>query len=310
MVGDTSHQQATQKFSFIESLDLSKKLNRHQTVSAAKDRVVNNKAEASTLAVTEDNASSIDTDWYSLDTAAYNLDIAKIVRQSTVSNSSQSSPQSYIGKILFALACSYCLFVLWWLFGHQGSKILTALTGGKQIVLTKSDVEFIDYMERSLLSIERKIEANKLISAQDDIAYVPMYTPATPQPNIASNNLPSIPNIAHSELPTIPQAEPVAPQALKIPAPPPLSAPTPIPKSDSSPTVATNIKPVEHTLIGILEMGENRSAALVKIQGKTRRVWLKQEIGNSGWILDSIGTQNAQISNHGQVRSISIGETF
>ena len=309
MLGDTSSQQATQKFSFIESLDLSEKSHRHQRSSASKNRVVNDDLEASALTVTADDASSIDTGWYSLDTAAYNLDVAEIVQQCVVDNPSQSSPRSYWGKILFALACSYCLFVLWWLFGHQGSKILTALTGAKQIVLTKSDVQFIDYMERSLDSIERKIEANKLASGRDEIVYVPMYTPATPQPQIANDIPTSIPKVTSPEPPAIAKPEPVPPQALKIPAPPPLPAPTPI-ADDSSVEVATNIQPVKHTLIGILELGANQSAALVKVQGKTRRVWLKEEIGNSGWILDSIGNQNAKITNQGQVRSISVGETF
>lgn len=298
MLGDNSHQQATQKFSFIESLDLSKKSNRHQATSASKNRTANDDLQTSTLTIADD-APSIDSGWYSLDTANYDLDIAEIIQQCAVDNLGQSSSRSYFGKILFALACSYCLFAFWWLFGHQGSNILTALTGGKQIVLAKSDVEFINYMERSLDSINRKITANKLDSGQDGIVYVPMYTPATPKPQIASNNLP-----------TITQPEPVVPP-LKIPAPPPLPAPTSIPDS-SSIEVATNVQPTKHThtLMGILELGENQSAALVKVQGKTRRVWLGQEIGNSGWVLDSIENQNAKISTQGQVRSISVGETF
>lgn len=314
MLGDNSHQQATQKFSFIESLDLSKKSNRHRTASFSNSKAIDDDLQASTLTVTEDTTSSIDTNWYSLDTAAYDLDVAEIIQQCAVNNSSQFSPErSYLGKIIFALACSYCLFVLWWLFGHEGSKILTALTGAKQIVLAKSDVQFIDYMERSLDTINRKIEANKLDSSQEGVVYVPMYTPATPQSQIPSNSLSSsIPNTTHSELPTVVQPEPIAPQALKIPAPPPLPIPTPLPETDPSSKVevASNIKPAKHTLIGILELGENQSAALVKVQGKTRRVWLGQEIGNSGWILDSIENQNAKISSHGQVRSISVGETF
>ena len=299
MVGNTSDR-AT-KFSFIETLDLSKKSSQDRTVSASKP-AIDKERKASALTVTDDNTSSINSDWYDLDTAAYNLDIAEIIQQCAVDNSSQLSPKrNYLGKILFALACSYCLFVLWWLFGHQGSKILTALTGGKQVILTKSDVQFIDYMERSLSSIDR-IEAN-LDEGEDDIVYVPMYTPAKPQSQIANNSLPSsIPNIA--------QPEPPTPQALKIPAPPPLPAPTPIPDDSSSVEVATKIEPVKHTLMGILELGENQSAALVKVKGKTTRVWLGQEIGNSGWILDSIENQNAKISSKGQVRSISVGETF
>ena len=307
MLGDTSSQKATQKFSFIKSLDLSKKLARHQTTSAS-NRAVEDDLDTSTLTV-NDVSSSIDTGWYSLDTAAYDLDIAEIIQHCAIDNSSQSSLQNW-GKILFALACSYCLFVFWWLFGHEGTKILTTLTGGKQVVLAKSDVQFIDYMERSLDSIERKVEANKLASGRDEIVYVPMYTPAAPQPQLASNIPTSIPKVTPPEPPAIAKPEPVAPQALKIPAPPPLPAPTPIPNDSSSIEVATNIKPIKHTLIGILELGENQSVALVKIQGKTRRVWQGEEIGNSGWILDSIGNQNAKISDRGQVRSISVGETF
>ena len=298
MVGNTSDR-AT-KFSFIETLDLSKKSSQDRTVSASKP-AIDKERKASALTVTDDNTSSINSDWYDLDTPAYNLDIAEIIQQCAVDNSSQLSPKrNYLGKILFALACSYCLFVLWWLFGHQGSKILTALTGGKQVILTKSDVQFIDYMERSLSSIDR-IEAN-LDEGEDDIVYVPMYTPAKPQPQIANNSLPS-------SIPNIVQPEPTTPQALKIPAPPPLPAATSIPDNPSS-VVATNVKTIKHTLMGILELGENQSAALVKVQGKTRRFWVGQEIGNSGWILDSIENQNAKISSQGQVRSISVGETF
>ena len=295
MVGDTRHQQATQKFSFIESLDLSEKLNQQQTGSASSELIIDD-VPASALTLTSGRASSIDTGWYSLDTADYDLDVAEIIQHCAGNNSRQSSPRSYWSKILFALACSYCLFVLWWLFGHQGSRILTALTGGKQIVLAKSDLQFVDYMERSLNNIDRKIAASKLDSGQDGVVYVPMYTPDTAQSQVSS-------------LPKITSPEPIPPQALKIPAPPPLPAPTPVPETDSSP-IATNIKPIKHTLTGILELGENQSAALVKIQGKTRRVWQGEQIGNSGWTLDSIGNQTAQISSNGKVRSISVGETF
>ena len=318
MLGDTSRQQAVEKFAFIESLNLSES-NRQQTAkSTSGDRQVktDREAQASALAVTADGASSIDANWYHLDTAAYNLDLAEIIKHSTVDNSTAKSPrQSYLGKILFALACSYGLFVLWWLFGHQGSKLLTSLRGGKQIVLAKSDLEFIDYMERSLDSIERKVAANKVNSADDDVVYIPTYspTPVTP-PRITNNTIPSstLPSQNSQVSKPVAVAKPkAATQALKIPAPPPLPAPTPIADSTlEAKATVRNIKPAEHTLVGILELGEDRSAVLVKAKGKTRRVWLGEEIGNSGWILDSIGNQNAKIISQGQVRSISVGETF
>lgn len=57
------------------------------------------------------------------------------------------------------------------------------------------------------------------------------------------------------------------------------------------------------------QLGGDRSAALIKVQGQTRRVWAGEEI-NDGWILESIANQQANISYQGEVRSISVGETF
>jgi hypothetical protein len=192
--------------------------------------------------------------------------------------------------------------------------LLTTLTGGKNIVLSKSDVEFIDYMERSLDQIDRQVAANKKTS--EEVVYVPVYTPAPARPNIPSNNLPlAIPN---SSIPNIPPPLPAEP--LAIPEPPPLPAPTPIADNanNSAPVeqikqnqtaIATQPK-IGHTLIGVFELGSDRSAALVKVQGQTRRVWVGEEINTDGWILESISNQRANISYRGEVRSISVGETF
>ena len=316
MLGDPSNQPAIEKFSFID-LNLPEKSNRQETVTPSQNKSAQKSVRASALAVASNTASSIDTSWYNLDTAAYNLDIAEIISHSNVNNSRQvPAPRYYLGKILFALACSYCLFVLWWLFGHQGSRIVTILTGGKQIILPRSELEFIDYMERSLDNIDRQLEADKS-DFQDDVVYVPVQTPISAAPYSTSTNilpaLPSLPNSTstHAETKAV-KSEPTSSQVRKIPAPPPLPVPNPLVDTASSPetqAALSNIKPV-HTLTGILELGENRSAVLVKVKGKTRRVWLGEEINNSGWILDSIGNQNATISNEGEVRSITIGETF
>ena len=330
MLRDASHQQVIEKFSFIKSLN-SRKLNQnsqsdpsklnideafsfqHQKTSIADSAVkTKNKAKKASAIVTtsETTASSISADWYQVNPANYELSLAEIISAASVDSSDRTlGSQSYLGKILFALALSYGLFVLWWLFGHQGSRVLTMLRGDRQVVLSKSDVQFIDYMERSLDQIDRQLEAKRAASAKDDIVYVPVYTPtpATPQVPLASS--------FNSPTPAIPQSQP-APETLKIPAPPPLPAPTPIEKTeDSHPQnqVAPISKPVPHiphTLTGILELGEGKSAALIKTQGQTRQVWLGEEINNDGWILESVGDQQAKISYQGQDRFIAVGETF
>ncbi len=339
MLRDDSHQPVIQKFSFIKSLNLSQgksqnskpdlgKLNterafsfQRQTTSSAQVLATKKEAKASAIVTTSNTASTIDANWYQLDTDAYSLSLAEIINSAADNPLDRNLPQhqhrSYLGKVLFALACSYSLFVCWWLFGHQVNRMFIIFTGGKQVVVSKSNVQFIDYMKRSLDQIDRQLEANNL--EPDQVVYIPVYTPnpaTTPFPQVASNIPPTTSN--SSSPPSLPQ--PKAPQPLEIPTPPPLPAPTPIMdnsgqskaigRSLRSEIAISNKPAIKHTLSGILELGANKSAALVKVQGETRRVWVGEKITNSGWILESVENQRAKISYQGQVRSIAVGETF
>lgn len=328
MLRDASHRQVIQKFSFIDSLNLSRISSGHfpanlgesnRNTAPSRQQKTANQASvaiktqthaavtASAIIPTADVATTIDTNWYQ-PTSDYSLSLAEIINSGAEgclkadSNPPSANKGSYLGKILFALACSYCLFVIWWVFGHQSKNLLTVLAGGKNIVLTKADLEFIDYAERSLEQIDREILAQK--KSNESVVYVPVYTPS----QTVKSNIP----VATSprSIPQQPVHQPTASQPLPIPAPPPLPAPTPI-SSNSGQQPAIASKPqVNHTLIGILELGGDRSAALVKVQGKTRRVWIGEEINTDGWLLESVGNQRAKISYQGQVRSISVGETF
>lgn len=319
MLRDASHQQVIQKFSFIESLNSSRhkspssespvnRVDRQQTVSdlalAVKTKSEN---EASAIVNT---ASTINADWYQGDSSSYSLNWAEVINSAADNSVNHNQPQNhnYLGKILFALATSYSLFALWWLFGHQASKALTELMGGKQVILTQSEVQFIDYMERSLSRIDRQLEAKR--EAASDVVYVPVYTPtpATPQiPQLAGGHISSMPTSSKTSSASISPSS----QALKIPSPPPLPAPVPLDENEDQTNQLATAKPkIKHTLIGILELGADNSAALVQVKGQTRRIWLGEAINSEGWILESVGNQRATISHHGQTRSIAVGETF
>ena len=305
MVGDVS-QQVIQKFSFIESLDSRKNRNASSDLKEHhSDRAFSTQQpkhdgsasasaaepEASAIVAADGKTSTIDANWYQSDSDAYRLNVAEVLNSTPgTTEADLARNKGYLGKILFALACSYGLFVLWWLYGHQGARMLTRLTGGKQVVLSKSDVQFIDYMERSLDKIE-----HRAATESDDVVYVPVYTstPATSQiPPALPNNTPVV-------------RQPIPSPALKIPAPIADN-----PKNEAKNEVVTAIEPaISRSLIGILELGEDKTAALVKVKGKTRRVWLGEEISD-GWILESVGNQQANISYQGRVRSVSVGETF
>ena len=140
--------------------------------------------------------------------------------------------------------------------------------------------------------------------SESQVVYVPVYTPASPKP--APPQLSTI---------TIPEPTPIPLPPPPITAPPSLSESKPVTQApapqQAEPVVATAISQpaIKHTLIGILELGD-KSAALFKVRGTTKRIWLGEEIDNSGWILESISNQTVKISYQGEMRSLSVGETF
>ncbi len=64
---------------------------------------------------------------------------------------------------------------------------------------------------------------------------------------------------------------------------------------------------VEHTLVGLLELG-NSSAALFEVGGVTRRLSLGERVG--GWTIAEIKNGEATLRKDGQVRTVFVGQTF
>ncbi|MBD2532103.1 hypothetical protein H6G97_21965 [Nostoc flagelliforme FACHB-838] len=62
-----------------------------------------------------------------------------------------------------------------------------------------------------------------------------------------------------------------------------------------------------NTLEGLLELGD-KSAALFKIDGVTRRINMGESIGSSGWTLVDVSNGEAVIRRNGEVRSIYAGQ--
>ncbi|MEA5603108.1 hypothetical protein [Nostoc sp. UHCC 0252] len=95
-------------------------------------------------------------------------------------------------------------------------------------------------------------------------------------------------------LPVVPLREALAP-----------SEPTII-QEQVYPATAIAVAP-SNTLEGLLELG-NKSAALFKIDGVTRRVNMGESIGQSGWTLVEVSNGEAVIRRNGEVRSIYAGQ--
>ncbi|QHG15718.1 hypothetical protein [Nostoc sp. ATCC 53789] len=85
----------------------------------------------------------------------------------------------------------------------------------------------------------------------------------------------------------------------------PESEPT-ITQEQVYPATAIAVAP-SNTLEGLLELG-NKSAALFKIDGVTRRINMGESIGQSGWTLVEVSNGEAVIRRNGEVRSIYTGQ--
>lgn len=248
-------------------------------------------------------------------------------------NKSNSFITKHFGKIALLLSSSYLLFVAYWLAGHSyygrifPFSTLRAILNISESQVSASDLQFIDYLKRSLNNIEFKQDTQLSNSADEpdnsEVVYVPVY-------NLSKTDTASEKYAAHSGYPLNNSPLPVP----IIPPPPPrkvtlptfssskstktnttakLSSPS-IPQSsavatEKIATASTTQTAKKYTLIGIFELGD-RSAALFRVDGATKRIWVGDKLDNRGWILDSVVNQKAKISRQGEIRSLSVGEKF
>lgn len=88
-------------------------------------------------------------------------------------------------------------------------------------------------------------------------------------------------------------------------------ATSPQPESSPQPSASVAVVPAgpSYALVGLLELGD-RSAALVAVDGVTRRVSVGEAIGASGWTLMEVANQQAKIRRNGEVRTLYVGQNF
>jgi len=240
----------------------------------------------------------------------------------------QKESRNFIDKILFIIACLSLIGVVGWLIYQKKIPLpfLTKInpqTVTNNITISPEDQQFISYMLRSLELIE-----NKNIN--------PPKPTATALPNLPANvKIPPIANPNNNQPQTVieriyipyPTAQNTPSTNSNLnqnnnnkntttPTPIPSKAPTPlaIPTPQTTPNLDFNVPPpplpgVTHTLVGLLEAGDN-SAALFDINGSTQRIKVGEAIGTSGWALVSVASQQAIIRRNGEVRSIYVGQKF
>jgi hypothetical protein len=154
---------------------------------------------------------------------------------------------------------------------------------------------------------------NRIALALERVAPPLAQTPTPPKPDEQTAQAQPSPSASPSSEESSAEASPtpsgnatVAQTPSPAPPPPPPSAESPAEASPTPTTASTQV----HTLVGILELGDNRSAALFEIDGVARRVRVGEQIGASGWTLVEVANQQAMIRRNGEVRSVYVGQQF
>ncbi|MFB2876295.1 hypothetical protein [Floridanema aerugineum] len=113
--------------------------------------------------------------------------------------------------------------------------------------------------------------------------------------------------VAAKPTPTPTQAASESPRVVAV-APSPTAAPT---FRNRSPQATASTPGNQYSLRGVLVLGE-RSAAIFEVGGVSRRVYVGESIGSSGWTLVEINNENSEavIRRNGEVRSIFVGQQF
>lgn len=94
----------------------------------------------------------------------------------------------------------------------------------------------------------------------------------------------------------------------KLPTAPESSTPKE-PKTAEKQAYLETVAAPSHTLEGLLELGD-KSAALFKVDGVTRRIDVGESIGSSGWTLVEVSKGEAVVRRNGEVRSIYTGQNL
>ncbi|MDJ0904293.1 MAG: hypothetical protein QNJ55_36480 [Xenococcus sp. MO_188.B8] len=273
--------------------------------------------DTASLAVS--HPTTILNDWYGLKTDDnYKLDLSSLnaLPESDIEDNS-SGKKIALDKLFLIASGGYLIFVSWWLFAQiTGRNIIPFLVSNNETI-SKADAEFLDYMQRALDNIDRQVIAQAKTSAKEEenptVVYVPVYNQPQTNPFASYNHQPLAPTIP------LPPSPPSEFTALEPPAKMPL-LPAPsestnlkiaeIPQTaDNKVATAIATPEINSTLVGLIELGE-ASAALFKIDGITQRIWLGENIENTGWVLESVTKEKATVTYQGQSRILSIGESL
>ena len=238
-----------------------------------------------------------------------------------------------LDKVMFILAAGYLITVAAWLIRQEKLKSLVVLSNSTEdLPSLENNSDQAPEKELILAPAEEAEGETTSDSAlysmiNQPIAQLPSLTPVASINDRQISNSSSITAIA--PLTSDSRSSLLSPAPLKVPIPPPSKHQPPsklplVPALDSKnnnsivtpnniafpPSTAMTTARTSHTLVGLIELEDNKSAALFNINDLTHRVQVGEEIGTSGCILLSIIGKQVEINRQGELVYLTVGEKF
>jgi hypothetical protein len=254
----------------------------------------------------------------------------------------------HLDKLLFVGSLTFLIGIIFWLINTEKLKFPVLVNQTQEIATLENinpsqDQEFANYLlqslkiidqEKSLIAAKPTIINNpkpdeKILSDNNSVPvnsptriieriYIP-FVQSSPPPTPIAKTTPTPQPTPQVISPTTPIVETIPTSQAKpvtTPPPPPViqetETPPPSPiveNNEETVTEVANTVPDSYTVVGLIELGD-RSAALFEVNGVTRRINVGENIGQSGWNLESVGNDQVTVNRNGQVRSLSVGQQF
>jgi hypothetical protein len=287
------------------------------------------------------------------------LELHKVDARITETSPAPSGLTLFERFMIFTGCASAVAALAVWLISQglvtKGANFLSRKLAANQVAMTApvaapvnpADVQFSDYMLRSLAALDRDAAANPQMVAAAP-AKPNQLPPAQsgnllPKPNVSNLKLPptqSGPNqpvkgiqpvvpVTQTDLVTrsemnqvmnriVGMLERVAPgvsnrlplpAGVAAPAKPPVQVAAAVkPAAKPAPQPASN-EP-KRRLSGVVEFGGGKSVVTIEYNGATQRVYIGEPVGSTGWTLIDVKGTTATFRKNGEIRTLSDQEFF
>lgn len=167
-----------------------------------------------------------------------------------------------------------------------------------------ADSQFAAYVQQAMQRLDQRTPSPAPTTIAQSPSVLPTVTvPSMPKPPMAAARTPTA--LERVYVPVYQMPPSLFPGGAAVAPVPRSAAPVAV-----KPPVPLSVPGVARTLRGLADMGDDRSAALIEINGIVQRYRVGESIGTSGWTLVEVSKNQAIIRRNGEVRSVFIGQNF